>query len=35
MDGLGPPPGFKLPNEQRHFLMVLSTALVSLFPMRA
>ena len=35
MDGLGPPPGFKLPNEQRHFLMVLSTALVSLFLMRA
>jgi hypothetical protein len=32
MDGLGPPPGFKLPNEQRHFLLVLSTALVSRFP---
>ena len=32
MDGLGPPPGFRLPNEQRHFLMVLSTALVSCLP---
>ena len=26
-DGLGPPPGFRTPNEQRHFLLVLSTAL--------
>eukprot|EP01045_Picozoa_sp_COSAG04_P012106 COSAG04_NODE_804_length_10157_cov_2.622688_2_plen_375_part_00 len=26
-DGLGPPPGFRTPNEQRHFLLVLSTSL--------